>query len=226
MTQLDAFGTVELDAFDELGDFVKTEEMNVLLSEIKEHSIRYGDAHLAVPAVLLLLSHPHKGIYVVRRADKSENPHLWCKTVGGHIHHGESPEDALVRESYEEIRTDIVIAGSFDEYENLLSTVDLSSRAVVRKVDFKPWFRTDRIDRETGRPWRRRFRAHIYAGRLEKESLEFTGRTSAPEFRDGLGEAVSYAFYGKEELGRILAEGDRRFTHDLTVLFRDYATFL
>lgn len=215
-----------LDAYNEEGKLVKTEEKDKLLNEIKEHSLREGDAHLAVPAVFLLLVHPQNGIYVVKRADKSENPHLWCKTVGGHVHHGETPDEGLRRESDEEINTKVEIAHSIDDYLYKKQNYDLKVQAVVRQIDFKPWFATDRIDRETGRPWKRRFRAHIYAGVLEKEKLEFTESTGADEFSDGLGEAIEYMFYPKEELRELLEKGDRRFTHDLSILVRDYHPFL
>ena len=214
---------VLLDAYGRDGLLVRTEEKDLLLAEIKEYSIANGDAHLAIPAVLMLLVHPENGIYVVRRAEKAENPHLWCKTVGGHIHHKETPAEALRRESQEEIRTDVLIAESTDEYEKLLMYTNLKEKAVVRKVDRQPWFRADRIDRETGRPWKRRFDAHIYIGKLHKDNLLFTPKSEKGDFEDGLGEAVDMRFYRRDDLRRIAVdEGDRSFTHDIGVLVRNY----
>ncbi|MBN1544895.1 NUDIX domain-containing protein [Candidatus Woesearchaeota archaeon] len=215
-----------LDAYDCNGRLVKTREKELLLSEIKEYSITNGDANLAVPAALLLLVHPEHGIYVVKRAGKSENPFLWCKTVGEHVRHGETPDEAIIRGAKEEIGTSIVIAHSIDEYTQRLESTDLRETAVTREIDFNPWFGGDCIDRKTGRPWRRRFRATIYAGRFRNEKLNLPQRTCEDDFRDGLGEAVEFAFYQKDRLRELLAEGDRRFTHDLFILVRDYYPFL
>ncbi|MBW2972049.1 NUDIX hydrolase [Candidatus Woesearchaeota archaeon] len=218
--------TEHLDAYDQDGRLVKTAEKGLLLSEIKEYSISHGDAHLAVPGALLLLVHPERGIYVVKRAGKSENPHLWCKTVGEHVRHGETADDALIRGAREEIDTHVVIAYSLDEYIERVESTDLTETAVARQIDFKPWFGGDCIDRETGRPWRRRFRATIYTGVYRNEELRLPKKTCVEDFTDGFGEAVAFAFYQKDKLRELLTEGDRRFTHDLFILVRDYYPFL
>lgn len=214
-----------LDAFDKTGKKIKTAERKQLLNEIKGYSFEHGDCILAVPAVNLLLAHPEKGVYLVKRANKAENPYMWCKTVGGHISSGESPDETLVREAKEEINTEIVIANSIDDYFEKISKDPLTERAVVRKIDFNPWFGSYRLDRDTGKKWMKRSVLHIYAGRLRKP-LDFTDATDAVNFSDGLGEATAYKIWNKAELQDLLAKGDPRFTHDLFILMRDYHAFI
>ena len=215
-----------LDAYNEQGELVKTGDKETILDDIKRYSIKNGDANLAVPVVFLLLVHPDYGLYVVKRAAKSENPYLWCKTVGGHVRHGETADVALERESMEEIKTKVKIEHSIDDYLLSIGSCDFTQVALVRQIDFKPWLGIDRIDRETGMPWRRRFRAHIYSGFFERTKLEFTQGTGLRTFDDGLGEAVECNFYQIDTLKELLEKGDRRFTHDLTVLVKNYHALL
>ena len=110
-----------LDFYDEKGNLLGTRTKKEVLNEQKTISLETGESPFAVPVIHLLLSHPEKGIYTVQRANKSENPYLWCKPVGGHISSGETEDSTLIREGQEEIKTDIILANSEEEYLNLIS---------------------------------------------------------------------------------------------------------
>jgi len=214
-----------LDTYDQDGNLLKTISKKEILAEQKRVAFETGDSSFAVPVVYLLLSHPENGVYVVQRANKSENPYLWCKPVGGHIGSGDDPDSTLLREGKEEIKTDIVLAKSIGEYFDLISQDSLIEHAIVRKIDFQPWFGTYRVDRDTRKNWMKRTRAHIYAG-VYRGSIGFTNATNTKDFVDGLGEAVGVKIYDKNDLQRILSSGDPNFTHDLGILVRDYHAFL
>ncbi|MEO5762869.1 MAG: NUDIX domain-containing protein [Vicinamibacteria bacterium] len=69
-------------------------------------SMTRGDAKaqgFAAGAVQLLLVNAHGDVLLQRRREDKENGGLWDKSVGGHVQAGESFDDALVRESNEEL---------------------------------------------------------------------------------------------------------------------------
>lgn len=212
-------------AYDKKGNIVAHGSKKRILNEQKKVSFSAGDCPFAVPVVYLLLSHPKEGIYTVQRANKSENPYLWCKPVGGHISSGETPESTLIREGQEEIKTDIIIAKSIENYNHLISKNDISEKAIVRMVNLQPWFGTYRLDKDTGKVWMKRTRAFIYAG-VYSGKIKFTKATDQEDFSDGLGEAINAKIYQKEDLERVLLEKNDLFTDDFKVLFKDYKAFL
>ncbi|MBT4804924.1 NUDIX domain-containing protein [Candidatus Woesearchaeota archaeon] len=214
-----------LDFYDEKGNLLGTRTKKEVLNEQKTISLETGESPFAVPVIHLLLSHPEKGIYTVQRANKSENPYLWCKPVGGHISSGETEDSTLIREGQEEIKTDIILANSEEEYLNLISNDSLTKHAIVRKIDFQPWLGAYRLDRDTGKMWMKRTRTHIYAG-VYRGKIGFTQTTDQEEFNDGLGEAVGVKIYKKEDLDKLLLEKNNTFTEDFKTLFRDYKELL
>ena len=216
-----------LHAYDPQGVVIKTEPKRRLLTEQRESSVERGDSPFAVGVVYVLLSHPEEGVYVVQRANKREDPYLWSAAVAGHISADESPEETARRETVEELLTKIEIASSVDEYTDRLKTDPLTEHAIVRKIDFIPWFGTYRIDRITQRTWQKRTHAHIFAG-MYRALPVFNEQEPGDddEFSDGMGEARAVKIYQKEELQRLLVQNDPRFTHTLGVLVNRYHAFL
>jgi len=97
-----------LHAYNQWGRIVKTQERSSLLQEIRDYSYKHGDANLAVETIYLVLSNSNGELYVVRRGDKPENPNRFDKTVGGHVHVGETAFSTLYREAREEIGVQVI----------------------------------------------------------------------------------------------------------------------
>jgi isopentenyldiphosphate isomerase len=200
-----------LNAYDATGGFVKVEERERLLEEIREHSYRTGDAQFAVESVYLMLCNSAGNLYVVRRGDKPENPRLWDKTVGGHVSAGESHATTVCREAMEEIGAQVILT-DFVNYPHDVRRLDTVKFAVVRPIDFAPWLRSVRVVK-SGNPWIKRHRSMIYAGRFD----------GIPQFRDG--EAIEYSLWTKEDLLKSIQQHPALYTHDIQVLLENYAVY-
>ncbi|MBF0294580.1 MAG: NUDIX domain-containing protein [Magnetococcales bacterium] len=161
-----------LHATDSHGHYVKTGERVALLREIRDHSLRHGDAPLAVPVVHIILLTSTGKIHLVQRGDKPENPFMWDKAVGGHVvaenpHLTREDFDANARkEMAEEIGVEqVVIANDDLHYHRLLQSnpLDTSTAAVIRMIDYDPW--QGAISRvRGGEPWLKRHNVAVYAG--------------------------------------------------------------
>lgn len=201
-----------LNAYRREGDIVKTVPKDELMAEIKKHSMTYGDAPYAIDAVWLMLVHPEKGLYIVQRDNKEENPNLFCKTVGGHIMHNESSESALERETSDEISVGIKMAGSVEAFISLTRELNLNNVAIVRKLDYRPWVGTLRLCKNRTF-WKKRSNAHIFLGSYSGDLM----------FNDG--EAINYEFFETENLRELISGGDPRFSHDLGYIVKNFHTF-
>ncbi|MBF0614332.1 MAG: hypothetical protein G8237_11245 [Magnetococcales bacterium] len=161
-----------LHATDRQGRFVKTEERVALLAEIRDHSRRHGDAHLAVPVVHIILLTTSGMIRLVQRGDKPENPFMWDKAVGGHV---VCPQTELTRqvfddnarkEMHEEIGIEqIIIANDGLDYQRQLHSgqYDPNQWAVIRPIDYDPWQGSLSRVRQ-GEPWLKRHNVMVYVG--------------------------------------------------------------
>ena len=116
--------TIELlNAYNQSGTLIKTQERESLLEEVREHSYKHRDANLAVETFYLILANSNGDLYIVKRGDKSENPNKYDKTAGGHVISGETPITALQREAYEEIGVGVALTDIFysiNHYDTLI----------------------------------------------------------------------------------------------------------
>ncbi len=219
-----------LGKYNEQGKEIGKGPKKEVLKEQREYSFEHGDSPFAVEASFLLLTHPEKGLYLIKRANKGENPYMWCKSVGGHISYGDNPDETMIREAQEEIQVKVILAESNAHYIDLLSNDQLVEHAIINKIGYIPWLGTYRVDRDARKEmkpnfvWKKRWMAHVYAGvfRGEVGFIEAIG----DDFEDGLGETVDHMFMKKEKLKSILESGDPRFTHDLGVLVKEYYDFI
>jgi 8-oxo-dGTP pyrophosphatase MutT (NUDIX family) len=97
---------------------------------------------LAVGAVNALLVNGRAEVLLQRRPPDKENGARWDKSVGGHVSAGEEFDTTLVREAGEELFSDpgasrVRLAGSPQEFADLLAREDLTRAVVLRRVDLR-----------------------------------------------------------------------------------------
>jgi len=201
-----------LNAFGKEGQIINTEERNKLLNEIRAQSQAKGDAPWAVDVVHLLLVNKAGELYIVKRGNKTENPYLWGKSVGGHVPHDESPTEAMQREIQEEIGVEAVIV-SLEEYHEILLDKDLRKQAVVKAVDFWPWQKSIRTTRK-GEQWVKRQRTTVFVGRYDGDV----------EFVDGEAEAIRMV--QPTQLIKEIEAKPQDYTKGLKALVENYQVFL
>lgn len=182
-----------------------------ILKTMKLESMNNGEAPFAVRSVMLMLTNRERLLYVVKRGEKAENPGLHDKSVGGHVAAGEYFLDALRREANEELAVNVCEVNAI-KYPRVVETTDLSTTAVVRLIDYQPWFPSVRTD-QSGLIWNKRFQAAIYAGRYDGEV----------KFRDS--EARALTMIRKPQLSELLEERPEEFADDLHTLLRRYHSF-
>lgn len=191
-----------LDAYNKEGKIVKSQERKSLLKEIKEHSEINWDANLSVDCIHLILSDIQNQLYIVQRADKPENPFLFDKTVWWHITSWETPDGTVIRELSEELDIDGILAKSPEEYQKLLSEVDLTKKAVIKKIREDFWHKSIR-KLPNNKQWVKRDNPHLYAGKYEWEV----------KYKDG--EAQGLIKVTIEELRKLFTTKPEEFTDDL-----------
>jgi 8-oxo-dGTP pyrophosphatase MutT (NUDIX family) len=200
-----------LHAYNQWGRIVKTQERSSLLQEIRDYSYKHGDANLAVETIYLVLSNSNGELYVVRRGDKQENPNRFDKTVGGHVHVGETAFSTLYREAREEIGVQVILVDLFG-YPQAAYAIDTTQFAVVRPINYHPWMKSIRYVKD-GEPWVKRHKVTIFAGRYD----------GPVQFIDG--EAVDLQLIHRDKLPDRIKKSPDQFTYDLEVLLRNYSVF-
>jgi hypothetical protein len=154
------------------GKFVKTEERSKLFKEIRNHSRKNGDAHLAVPVIHVLLTTSDGKIRLVQRGDKPENPFMWDKAVGGHV---VTDDKSLPRSAFDENArkemveevgiNNVIIADDDMHYHKLLRSAKFNPKkqALIRMIAHDYWQGT-MAKVKSGEPWLKRSNVIVYAG--------------------------------------------------------------
>jgi len=200
-----------LHAYNQWGQLVKTQDRETLLKEIRDYSYKHGDANLAVETIYLVLSNSNGELYVVRRGVKPENPNRFDKTVGGHVHVGETAFSTLYREAREEIGVEVILTDLLG-YPQATQTINTTQFAVVRPIDYILWMKSIRHVKD-GAPWVKRHKVTIFAGRYD----------GPVRFIDG--EVIGMQLIPKNELLDRIKQSPDQFTYDLEVLLKNYSVF-
>ena len=158
---------------------------------------------LAVGAVNALLINARGELLMQRRPKDKENGGLWDKSVGGHVSAGEEFDQTLVREAGEELFSDpesprVRLAGSEQEFLELLRTASLEGNIVLRRVAFQKNLRDVR---------------HAPGGGLRNVLYHvavYAGRTDIPlgSFAPQAAEIVELRYVAAAEVDRLLLAGE------------------
>jgi isopentenyldiphosphate isomerase len=207
-----------LHATDAQGQYLRTDKCLFLMAEMKAISRTDGDAPFAVFVVHGMLFISTGKFRLVQRANKPENPHMWDKTVGGHV---VSTDPSLPRQAFdtairqelsEELGVeDVIIASDPFAFDRMLrAEPDLvEQRAVIRLIDYEPWMPSLRRV-AGGEPWLKRHNVCVYAGIYDGPF----------QFVDG--EAEDQMTMDREQLRMELADQPWRYTDDLRWLMARY----
>ncbi len=211
-----------LHATDPLGRIVRTAGRVELLAEMRRYVEQYGDVPFAVPAVHVILMTSDGRMRLVKRGDKPENPHMWDKSVGGHVT-ADGPvlsravfDRSAQREMAEELAIDpVIIADDALDYRQRLGsgTVDLTREALIRLIDYDPWLLSLRTDRH-GRVWHKRGNIAVYAGVYDGPF----------HFADG--EAEDQQSLDASQLASALQKFPQHYTDDLRQIVARYGGLL
>jgi 8-oxo-dGTP pyrophosphatase MutT (NUDIX family) len=157
---------------------------------------------LAVGAVNLLLVNARGELLLQRRPADKENGGRWDKSVGGHVDAGESFDEAVVRETGEELFSDgasprVRLARDSGDLRDLLRTADLGREVVLRHEALQLNLRDVRLVPEGG------LRNVVY------HVASYLGRTDAPVelFRPPAGEITGLRYAAPAEVDALLVSG-------------------
>lgn len=205
--------TEELEIFDLHGKFLGTQDRKRFYSEIKEEYNKKGKVSRQVKSIRSILMNSSGRIYLQKRSkNKSENPGLYDKTIGGHLSKGDSWNIALIRECAEELGFPASVL-STEEFERAKNTTNLGIVGLFRKVDEISNFESVRIDK-IGNKFVELYITAIYIGYYD----------GAIRFVDG--EASGIEVFSLSELKKDIKENPRKFTEDIKFMIKKYETFL
>jgi isopentenyldiphosphate isomerase len=157
---------------------------------------------LAVGAVNALVVNGRGEVLLQRRPKGKENGDRWDKTVGGHVSAGESFDSTLLREAGEELfddphATDVRLAGSEEEFDHLLATLDLRQAVLLRRTALQRNLRDVRWGPD-GVLRNVLYHVAVYVGRTER---------AVETFRPQPSEIEALRYFPPEEVDRMLVEG-------------------
>lgn len=191
--------------YDKKGNMLEIKEKEIISQEIINEAKKYGEPTHTVPVIHLLLYNAKNQLYIIKRANKSENPFMFDKTVGGHVRYNETFEKTAIRETKEEIDVDVLMTDSKDYFMKIKST-DLTRYAVVKSVDFEPWSKSIRVLRNDTSIITKYDRVKVFVG-------QYDGNI---KFNDG--EAIDCILKNTNELLEDFIHHPNLYTYDLQEL--------
>ncbi len=144
-----------------------------------------------------------------RSKNKSHNPGLLDKSIGGHVKHGDSVEHTLIVETVEELQIPSLLINSEEDFERAFNTLNmyLDTIALVKKLGTKTRSFTKIINKkEVLIGNKKNFFIGIYDGAVKLVD----------------GEASGLFWYELDDLLEDLEKNPQLFTHDLTYMLEKY----
>ena len=210
---LDGTVTELLEVFDLEGNPLGFQEREKFYAEIKEQFARDGKITRQVKSIRALLLNPSGRVYLQKRSlDKSENPGLYDKSVGGHVLARISYELTLVKECAEELGLPAAISTP-SEFDAALRSIDLRVIGIFRQVDYIAPFLSSRVDRGSftfTQPFMSAFFIGYYDGPIR--------------FADG--ESTGIEVFSLDQLRHEITINSTRFTEDLKVMVERYSPYI
>lgn len=202
-----------LEMVDKQGNVLGVMERKTVLARMQEDFLKTGDSTFAVRVVRSVLLRSNGSMLIVQRGNTAQIPFLWDGTANGHVGAGESFDDTMKREMKEELGIDAIIVTAID-FDQHIQKNNLQQTAVLRVIDFDPWYQAHMIDRDLKINWKKRERAAIYVG-------FYDGPVSFPD-----GEAQNVRELTFEEFKMDVNQHPEIYTHYMKTYIERYAYFL
>jgi isopentenyldiphosphate isomerase len=203
-----------LDIFDLEGNFLGTEERKAFYDASREEYARTGKVSRMIKSIRLLLMNSAGKIYLQKRSkNKSENPGLMDKTVGGHVSAGQSFDLTVVKECSEELGFPVAILSKKD-FEHACGSVDLQVIGIFQKITEERFFST-RIS--AGKGFVQPYLCAFYIGYYDGSIRFIDGESSGVEVFD-LEELRNEIVHHPEKFTEDVKYMLQMFTHELVPL--------
>lgn len=203
-----------IDTFDLNGSPLGAVERKQFYTECRKEYADTGKVTRKCGTINVFVLTPRGTLYLQRRAeDKSENPGMWDKTIGGHMTAGESVRHAVTREAAEELDFPVYVC---EEHEGLRETArntNLALTGVLKLIEVDHSYVSERIMRNGDNYVQPHIR-YIYVGYID-------GRV---RFSDG--ETAELGVYEPDRWAEKMAANANDFTPDMHVLFERYRRHL
>lgn len=181
--------------------------------DVQEEFEKTGKITRQLKTIRLILLNSKGRIYLQKRSiDKSENPGLYDKTVGGHVSLGNSFNLTVVKECAEELGFPASVLTESD-FNDAIRYVDLKVVGVFRNVDNLNQFMSIRKSKK-GPDFQMPYITAIYVGYYD----------GAIRFVDG--ESSGIEVFSIDELESEINENPDKFTDDLKFMVNKYEKYL
>ncbi len=147
-----------LDIFDLDWTFLWIQERKSFQEEIKKEYLEKWEITRMVRSVWAFLVNDKQEVFLVKRWDTYDSPWLIDKTVWWHVSSWDSYNQTIIRELNEEVWVDSIVAENDSEFKTLLTTIDLSKKAVLQIIGNKKIF----VDVESNPNYKRAFNSWMY----------------------------------------------------------------
>ena len=202
-----------IDIYDLKEKFLGSQKRKKFYSEIKKEFEKRGKISRKIKSIRLILMNSKGRIYLQKRSiNKSENPGLYDKTVGGHVSAGDSYDMTVLRECAEELGFPAAVL-SENEFEKAVKVTDLSIICIFRKIDELNNFQSIRFKKDNEK-FTQPYMTSIYMGYYN----------GAIRFVDG--ESSGIEVFSLKELEQDIKTNPEKFTEDLKFMIKKYKKFL
>lgn len=203
----------ELETFSLSGKFLGVENRKKYYYEVKKEFVEKGKITRQVKTVRLLLMNSSGKIYLQKRSkDKSQNPGLYDKTIGGHVSKRDSWNMTTIRECAEELGFAASILDD-KEFEKAKTTTNLEVVGLIRKIDKISNFESVRIDKGGNRFILPQITT-IYIGYYDGAIRFIDKETSGIEV------------FSLNELKKEIKQNPDKFTEDIKFMIKKYEKYL
>ena len=203
----------KIEVYDENSQLIAVRDRKEYESEVKQEYIDTGKIATKLQAVRLMLLTSAGRIYLQRRSkQKSANPGLLDKSIGGHVSAGHSYNLTVVKECAEELGFPATVLMKKEFSDAIHSIEHLKTIGVFKEIDYLDNFLSKR-ELAGGTSIEQPYLTTMYVG-------YYDGPIS---FVDG--ESSGIETFSIEELKEEIHNFPEKFTEDLKFMVNNYANF-